>query len=200
MTAILNSPRKRADYPTMRNHLESALANLRSAALECTDSVLKQSVMLLIRDVQRMLAKHQARSQSVAYQQFHHQLKFLLALEDTVLAKVLEAIVRTRGHDVSSVRGGADAIRRLEQDQFDIVLLDMTLPDAKDILALERLRVRDQELQRHTPVIAMTNLNSKDVAMDEWVGLLDAYVNSPFQPDRFFDVIQKVLARSSTWS
>ena len=148
-----------------------------------------------------MLAKHQARAQSDAYNHnIPAHLRFLFALDDAALAKVVSSMIETHGHEVCAVGAAKEAIETLETKDFDIVVVDMTLPNANDILALQALRDRDQELQRHTPVIAMTKFESADVAMDEWVGLLDAYVNSPLEPERFFTIVNRVLARSSSWS
>ncbi len=125
-------------------------------------------------------------------------LRFLFAFENPLLGRIVEGMVGRRGHLVTSVSDTRQVIEILETATFDIVLLDFSFPTPAAIQALEHLRKIDLIEQRHTPVIALTTLSPLEIAVDEWVSLLDAYICAPLEVDRFFQVIQRVLARNAT--
>lgn len=68
---------------------------------------------------------------------------------------VLGAMLRAAGHRTTEVSSGAEALGQLAMRKFDVVLLDMVMPDMDGIDMLERLRVMGG-VNRETPVIACT--------------------------------------------
>ncbi|MDP3737958.1 MAG: ATP-binding protein [Hyphomonadaceae bacterium] len=68
---------------------------------------------------------------------------------------VLGAMLRAAGHRVVEVGSGAEALATLREQKFDVILLDMVMPDIDGFGVLERLR-RMNTVNRETPVIACT--------------------------------------------
>ena len=68
---------------------------------------------------------------------------------------VLAQILRAAGHNPTEVASGVEALKLLSQRKFDVVLLDMVMPDMDGLDMLARLRAR-QGINQKTPVIACT--------------------------------------------
>jgi PAS domain S-box-containing protein len=68
---------------------------------------------------------------------------------------VLGAMLRAAGHQVVEVGSGAEALAKLAERKFDVILLDMVMPEMDGFGVLERLR-RMETINRKTPVIACT--------------------------------------------
>ena len=67
---------------------------------------------------------------------------------------ILNTILSSVGHDVEICGSGAEAIRRLETRRFDVVVLDIIMPEVSGLLVAQQMRAGT--LNRKTPVIACT--------------------------------------------
>jgi CheY-like chemotaxis protein len=92
---------------------------------------------------------------------------------------------------------GREAIESLDQQRFDVVLMDVQMPEMDGFEATRRIRITDRQFGTHTPVIAMTaNAMNGDRDLCLAVGM-DGYVSKPVLPDDLFKEIRVVLERLS---
>jgi CheY-like chemotaxis protein len=82
-------------------------------------------------------------------------LKVLHVDDDPMNLKVVQEILSAFGHAAVSVTSGAEALARVAQETFDVLLLDIHMPEMTGIELLEKLRASDGP-ERHTPAIALT--------------------------------------------
>jgi len=89
--------------------------------------------------------------------------KRVLVVDDDpgVLSVVAEAL-RTRGYEVEGAHGGEQAMRLVEDQTFDLVVLDAVLPEHTGFIVLERLRWMDLHRAQQTPVIMMTGQRCRE--------------------------------------
>ncbi|MDQ0467943.1 sigma-54-dependent transcriptional regulator [Labrys wisconsinensis] len=85
----------------------------------------------------------------------------LIADDDPVQRRLLEATLRRFGYEVSLVEGGEAALRALESHDFDVMILDLVMPDLDGMGVLERMRDKGLE----TPVIVQTAHGSIDAVI-----------------------------------
>ncbi len=67
---------------------------------------------------------------------------------------ILSTILTSVGHDVETCGSGAEALRRLDMRHFDVVVLDLVMPEVSGVVVAEQMR--NCALNRHTPVIICT--------------------------------------------
>jgi CheY-like chemotaxis protein len=67
---------------------------------------------------------------------------------------ILNTILSSVGHDVEICGSGAEAIRRLEMRRFDVVVLDIVMPEVGGLVVAREMR--EGRLNRRTPIIACT--------------------------------------------
>jgi DNA-binding response OmpR family regulator len=97
------------------------------------------------------------------------------------------------GYEVLTAADGEEALRRVERDRPDLVVLDIMMPKMDGYEVLRRIRA-DEE-QRLTPVIL---LSAKGRPIDRETGLdtgADDYIVKPFSPRRLLEKIQDLLDR-----
>ncbi len=83
-------------------------------------------------------------------------LRVLLAEDHPVNQKVAVRMLEHLGHSVAVVPDGAKALTALEDGRFDVVLMDLQMPEMDGFEALREIRRRDQQSGESTPVIALT--------------------------------------------
>ena len=87
------------------------------------------------------------------------RLRILLAEDNIVNQKVADGILRKLGHTVVIAGNGREAIEALNNsgpNGFDLVLMDVQMPEMDGLEATRSIRIKDQAHGTHTPVIAMT--------------------------------------------
>ena len=121
-------------------------------------------------------------------------MKRVLLIEDEEsLQKIIQLNLELENYDVVSVGDGAKALEKIEQEHFDIIILDLMLPVLSGMDILKSIRVK----QNTTPVII---ISAKDTSTDRLKGLktgADDYLTKPFEIEELLIRIQNLLRRQS---
>ena len=117
--------------------------------------------------------------------------KCILAVDDaaTILLRITDALEKY--YDVVTVNSGVRALRFLEQEKPDLILLDIRMVP-KD--GFETLRdIRAMEDRADIPVIMLTGLEDRKSVMEGIKLGISDYILKPFTPDDLLERIQRVL-------
>ena len=121
-------------------------------------------------------------------------LRVLLAEDNVVNQKLGLRLLEKRGHAVVVVNNGREALEALARERFDVVLMDVQMPEMDGLEATAAIRQQEQATGRHLPILAMTAHAMKG---DREVCLkagMDGYVAKPIQPRELYDAIERVTA------
>jgi CheY-like chemotaxis protein len=116
-------------------------------------------------------------------------LRVLLAEDNAVNALLASVLLRKVGHHVTHVKTGREALDALAQHQFDLVLMDVQMPDMDGLEATAEIRRSEVRTGRHIPIVAFT---AHAMAEDRKRFLdagADGYLTKPFSPDQLHAVI-----------
>src|SRR5439155_1168875 len=83
-------------------------------------------------------------------------LHVLLAEDNAVNRKVAVRLLQKRGHTVVAVEDGRQAVRALDRERFDVVLMDVQMPEMDGFEATAAVRARERVQGRHVPIVALT--------------------------------------------
>jgi two-component system, OmpR family, response regulator len=122
-------------------------------------------------------------------------VRILLAEDDQMLSKGIHLALSQNGYLVDQVKTGPDADNALTVTPYDLVILDLGLPDLDGLEVLTRLRQRGQP----TPVVILT---ARDGVKDRITGLdlgANDYMTKPFHLDELEARIRALL-RKGNWS
>jgi two-component system OmpR family response regulator len=104
-------------------------------------------------------------------------MRILIAEDDRTLADALRYTLRRSGYAVDWVNTGSEADAALETNEFDLLILDISLPKLCGFEVLKRLRRRNSRL----PVLVLTALDSVDDRVRGLDAGADDYLAKPFQ-------------------
>src|ERR1700746_1814353 len=81
--------------------------------------------------------------------------RVLPAKEHTMIRELLGTVLAEAGHQVTLARNGAEAIRALEDSDFDLVVMDLQMPEMGGIAATRRIRGMEERV-RDIPIVILT--------------------------------------------
>lgn len=118
-------------------------------------------------------------------------MRVLYVEDDEPLAKTVEHMLELEGHECDRARTGRDAVRLGQAKKYDVILLDIMLPDIDGYEVIERLRKSNVP----TPVLLQTGLMDRDDrAAEQGLGV-DDYLIKPFSKQEFDQRIEAVLSK-----
>jgi len=116
-------------------------------------------------------------------------LKILLAEDNVVNQKVATAILKKRGHTISVANNGKEAVSMAEEGDFDLVLMDVQMPEMDGLEATEKIREKKMSI----PIIALTAHAMKG-DIDRCINAgMDGYTTKPINPKKLFESIENVV-------
>jgi two-component system sensor histidine kinase/response regulator len=118
-------------------------------------------------------------------------LSILVAEDNAVNQRVAAAMLERMGHRPTLVATGIEAVSKCGQTPFDLILMDVQMPDVDGFEAARRIRIQELAAETRTPIIAMTAraMNGDRERCIE--AGMDDYVSKPAT----MEILKRALAR-----
>ncbi len=121
-------------------------------------------------------------------------LHVLLAEDNTVNQRLAARLLEKRGHAVCVVSNGRDALEALRNELFDIILMDVQMPDMDGFETTAAIRVSETATGGHIPIVAMT-AHAMTGDRDRCLAAgMDGYVSKPLKVEELFKIIEGVVS------
>jgi len=130
--------------------------------------------------------------------EFRRKYSILLAEDNPVNQKVAILLLQKKGHQVTVVENGRQALEMLEKGEFDLVLMDVQMPEMDGFEATRQIRQREQSTGEHLPVVAMTAHAMKGDREKCLEAGMDDYVAKPLYPEELYRVIERSIVKRKT--
>ncbi|HXU09054.1 MAG TPA: PAS domain S-box protein, partial [Blastocatellia bacterium] len=125
-----------------------------------------------------------------------HPARVLVAEDSAVNQELMKRLLIKWGHSVVIAGNGKIALSLLDAERFDVVLMDIQMPEINGFEATQAIRSKERGTDAHVPIIALTAHALKgdrerciDAGMDD-------YVSKPIQADKLFAAIEDAIARA----
>jgi two-component system, sensor histidine kinase and response regulator len=122
------------------------------------------------------------------------RLRILVAEDNPFNQRLVAHLLSQKGHDVRLTSDGLEALAALEQESFDLMLLDVHMPECDGFQVIETLRQREQATGEHLPVIALTARATKSDRERCLTAGMDDYLAKPVGAVDLFAAIERVLS------
>jgi PAS domain S-box-containing protein len=116
-------------------------------------------------------------------------LHILLAEDNPFNQKLALGLLGKEGHSVVVVGNGTEAVARAEREAFDLILMDVQMPEMDGFQATAAIRRREAASGRRTPILAMTAYAMKGDRERCLAAGMDGYVSKPIRARELFDAI-----------
>jgi CheY-like chemotaxis protein/HPt (histidine-containing phosphotransfer) domain-containing protein len=121
------------------------------------------------------------------------KFRILLAEDNRVNQAVASRHLAKLGHTVAIANNGQEAIDLFRKQAFDLVLMDVQMPELDGFLATKRIREYEKSTHGHIPIIAMTAHAMKGDRARCLAAGMDGYVTKPLNPEEVVAAIVTVL-------
>jgi two-component system, sensor histidine kinase and response regulator len=142
--------------------------------------------------LQRGQQKEQAVT-SLPSREEERSLRILLAEDNKVNQTLAVRLLEKWGHSITIAENGRDAVRAFESTSFDIILMDVQMPEMDGLEAAGSIRAKERMTGEHIPIIALTaHALSGDRERCLQAGM-DSYVTKPISRKELQSAIQAVV-------
>ncbi|MGB3810257.1 MAG: ATP-binding protein [Parvibaculum sp.] len=121
-----------------------------------------------------------------------HKLNVLLAEDQPVNQKLMSAVMERLGHRLTIANNGVEAVRAMRAERFDLVLMDIQMPELDGILTTKVIRSVD-EAWRNTPIVALTAHAMESHRETYLAAGMDGFVSKPFRMEVLVGEMARVL-------
>jgi CheY-like chemotaxis protein len=125
------------------------------------------------------------------------KLRVLFAEDNDINFMFGTSLLKKLGHDVVAVRDGREALTALQQEQFDIVLMDIQMPVMTGEEALMEIRRLESGTDLHQPVVALTAHALRGEKDRFMASGFDGYISKPLEVKELVDEMKRVLGVSA---
>jgi two-component system, sensor histidine kinase and response regulator len=133
-----------------------------------------------------------------AVHQTERPLRVLLAEDHIVNQELAMGILDLAGHATTLARNGKEAVEALSWQEFDVVLMDVQMPEMDGFQATAVIREREKETGGHIPIIAMTAHAMTGYKEKCLAAGMDDYLSKPVRATHLLEVLGKIAPRSVT--
>ncbi len=120
----------------------------------------------------------------------------VLLVEDNAVNRLLATrLLEKRGHRVAVATNGREALDALENESYDLIFMDVQMPEIDGIEATVAIREREKANGNHQPIIALTAHAMKGDEERCLNAGMDGYLSKPIRPQELDEILEKYVAR-----
>jgi signal transduction histidine kinase/CheY-like chemotaxis protein len=122
-------------------------------------------------------------------------LRILVAEDNTVNQRLVVRLLEKRGHRVVLAVNGRQAVEALSQETFDLVLMDVQMPEIDGLEATTIIREKEKETGKHQPIVALT-AHAMTVDRDRCLTAgMDGCLTKPIRPQELDEILESYVNR-----
>lgn len=119
--------------------------------------------------------------------------RILVAEDDPLAMDLLRITLELHSFDVDTAQTGRIALQRWEDNPYDLILMDIQMPQMDGITATREIRRRERERGGHTPIVAVTAHSISEDEQKCRAAGMDAYMMKPLDLAKGLEVIRSLI-------
>jgi two-component system sensor histidine kinase/response regulator len=119
-------------------------------------------------------------------------LRILLAEDNFVNRAVAAAILEKNGHSLAHASNGTEAVEAAQREAFDLIFMDVQMPEIDGFEATRRIRTAEQGTDRHTPIVALTAHAMTGDRERCLAAGMDDYLSKPLKKEALYVLLEQI--------
>jgi len=133
--------------------------------------------------------------QSTAIRSNGPRFRVLLTEDNPVNQRVARTVLERQGHTVVVAHNGREALARVQAERFDVVLMDIQMPEMDGLAATRAIREIESASGAHVPIIGLTAHAMKGDRERCFAAGMDGYVSKPIRPAALFAAMDQAIGQ-----
>ncbi|NNL75581.1 MAG: response regulator [Desulfobacterales bacterium] len=179
-------------FPHLKRKLELEALGIAGYMVKPLGSLELESVILNALKIKLSEPEIAAKGQRLAIRVPIRSLKILVAEDTPFNQKFIMRLLERWNHQAVLVENGRQALKAFKKGTFDIVLLDVQMPQMDGLEAARAIRETEQKAKGHIPIIAMTAHAIKGDQERCIEAGMDEYISKPIDSDKLFEALEKL--------
>jgi CheY-like chemotaxis protein len=123
------------------------------------------------------------------------RLSILLAEDNPMNQKLATRLLEKRGHRITTVNNGREAVEALHEKDYDIVLMDVQMPEMDGWKATQAIRQMEQATGQHIPILALTAHAMKEYEELCYQAGMDGFLTKPLMPRQLYEAVESAASK-----
>ncbi len=120
--------------------------------------------------------------------------KVLVAEDSSVIQNLTKKILQFQNFDITAVKNGKEVLKELEKNSFDIILMDINMPQMDGMTCAQEIRKLADQTKANIPIVAITG-NARNYSDEDFkLAGINAYLQKPLDFDRLVEVVKEYTA------
>lgn len=115
--------------------------------------------------------------------------KVLTVDDSEPMRKLVGMVLGSIGHQVTTACNGAEALLRMNEQNFDLLVTDINMPVLSGTQLIEQIRKMNQDL----PILVLTTENQHEMQQAGKAIGANGWVKKPFQPNQYAEMVRRLL-------
>jgi len=117
--------------------------------------------------------------------------RVLVAEDSSVIQNLTKKILQFQNFEISAVKNGKQVLEKLDQEDFDVILLDINMPVMDGMECAQQVRALKDKKKSAIPIIAITG-NAKNYTLEEFKKAgINEYLPKPLNFDSLVEMVKK---------
>ena len=117
--------------------------------------------------------------------------RILVVDDDENILSLERTILEQKGFDVTTAAGGAEALKVIGEEDFDLVLLDVMMPEIDGFTVCRK--IKEQPRTKEIPVIFLTAKGGGEALAEGFESGAIMYINKPFTANKLLTIVNTML-------
>jgi CheY-like chemotaxis protein len=186
-TVVLLIPAGRADLVEQLRELDFA---------SCLVKPIKPAELALLIQGNRVEALAESTAKAPTPEEVSRPLRILVADDSPFNQQVAAGLLELKGHSVCLAGDGLEAVELYHQQQFDVLFMDIEMPELDGLAATRRIRELEIESGRHVPIVGLSAhalMGFRERCLEAG---MDSYITKPVQVDELYGALSHATPRA----
>lgn len=117
--------------------------------------------------------------------------RILIVDDDEMVLIAVNELLRSEGYEVHTVSRGIDALARLDQDEYDLLILDIIMPEMDGFELCKK--IREKENCKETPIIFLTAKSRDEDRVQGIEAGANLFLSKPISPDKLLGIVSDTI-------
>ena len=117
--------------------------------------------------------------------------RILIVDDDEMVRIALNELLRPEGYEVNIVSSGSEALKKLDENGYDLLMLDIIMPEMDGFELCKR--IRERENYRETPIVFLTAKSREEDRSEGLDAGANLFLSKPISPDKLIEIVSDTI-------